>query len=364
MSQTNQICVKCLLTDTTPSIYFDESGVCNYCRTYVPMEIKPNENFIEILNKFRNKGKKYDCMVGLSGGRDSTYILWKLCKDYNLKVITVTYDNPFTSEQAKQNIKNTLDILDIDHVHWSFPNDVHLKSTQKHLKIWSHYPSSTMISYVCAYCKTWWPGYFKAARENDVSLVIIGSNPLETAAFKQAGFGGARKYHELSNVPKIILKSLKQLAANPRYLTTNWSLLLRMYLGASHSTPYMRWRYKDITVLRFFDYHVWNEKEVEATIKKNLKWKKSSEVASSWRFDCRLDYVRRLMYASTVGVTELRDLFSKMIREKQMTREEALERLKQEEIVSKAVVEDVLGSIGLKLSDLNLKISEDLFISN
>ena len=364
MIEISHTCTKCLLTDTTPGIDFDENGVCNYCRTYKTMKPLPKENFIEILNSFRTNGKKYDCMVGLSGGRDSTYILWKLVHDYNMKVIAVTYDNPFTSAQAKQNIKTALEILNVDHVLWSFPNDAHLKSTKKHLKIWSHHPSSTMISYVCAYCKTWWPGYFSAARENDVSLVVIGSNPLETASFKQTGFGGARTYHKLTNIPKILLKSLKQLAANPRYLNTNWSLLLRMYLGASHSTPYMRWRYKNITVLRFFDYHKWDEKEVESTIKKNLKWQKSSEVASSWRFDCRLDYVRRLMYASTVGVTELRDLFSKMIREKQMTREEALERLKQEDTVSRAVVEEVLGSIGFKLSDLNLKLNKDIIIPN
>ncbi len=360
MTEVNHICTKCILTNTTPGISFDENGVCNYCRTYVPIAIMPNEKFTKILDTFRNKGKKYDCMVGLSGGRDSTYILWRLVKDYNLKVITVTYDNPFTSEQAKRNIKNAIEILNVDHIHWSFPKNAHLESTKKHLKIWSHHPSSTMISYVCAYCKTWWPGYFNSARENDVSLVIIGSNPLETASFKQAGFGGARTYHKLANVPKIFMKSLRLIVENPRYLTTNWALILRMYLGASHSTPYMKWRYKDVTVLRYFDYHKWNEKEVEDTIKKNLKWQKSQEVASSWRFDCRLDYVRRLMYASTVGVTELRDLFSKMIRENQLTREEALERLRQEDAVSKAVVEDVLGSIDYKLSDLNLQIKKDL----
>ena len=124
---------------------------------------------------------------------------------------------------------------------------------------------------------------------------------------------------------------------------------------AGHNSPYLRWRYKDITVLELFDYIKWDEKEVISTITDNLGWRKSSEVASSWRFDCRLDYVRRLMYATTIGVSELRDLFSKMIREGQITREEALERLKTEDIVPKDVAEDVLADLGLELSDLHLE---------
>ena len=68
------------------------------------------------------------------------------------------------------------------------------------------------------------------------------------------------------------------------------------------------------------------------------------------------------MYASTVGVTELRDLFSKMIRENQLTREEALERLRREDAVSEALVEEILGGLGLKLSDLNLEIDEQLLL--
>lgn len=111
-----------------------------------------------------------------------------------------------------------------------------------------------------------------------------------------------------------------------------------------------------MTVIRLFDYIKWNETEVESTIADHLAWKKSPEVASSWRFDCRLDYVRRRMYESTVGVTELRDLFSKMIRERIITREQAIARLKVEDHIDFPVIEDVLSMIELKAEDLNLNI--------
>jgi hypothetical protein len=127
-----------------------------------------------------------------------------------------------------------------------------------------------------------------------------------------------------------------------------------MYLSAGHNSPYLRWRYKDISAVLLFDYLRWNEKEVVSTITDNLGWQKSPEVASSWRFDCRLDYARRLMYAATVGVTELRDLFSKMVREGMISRSEALTRLATEDVIPESVAENVLGELGMKLADLNL----------
>ena len=91
-----------------------------------------------------------------------------------------------------------------------------------------------------------------------------------------------------------------------------------------------------------------------ATIAENLGWKKTDEVEATWRFDCRLDYVRRVMYGATSGVTELEDLFSKMIREGMITREEALERLAKENFIPRPVVDDVLANVDLELADLHL----------
>lgn len=351
-----KICTNCLLTDETPGILFDEKGVCNYCDSHEKMSVQGEETLIEVLDQFRGKRGKFDCMVGLSGGRDSTYTLWKLVNDYKMKVLAIHYDNPFTSEQARRNMQRAAEILGVDIIKWSFPEGDHVNATKKALKVWSYHPSSIMIPVVCAHCKNWWPTIFKHAREREISLIVIGSNPLETASFKKKGFGGARTYHKLSNLPNIIGKSLKELTANPRYLThISWSLILSMYLGAGHTSPYLKWRYKDMTVIRLFDFIKWDEAEVESTIKSNLDWQKSPEVSSSWRFDCRLDYVRRKMYASTVGVTELRDLLSKMIREGMITREKALERLKVEDHIPLSVIEDVLSNLDMKVSDLRLK---------
>ncbi len=353
MSQT--MCTRCVLTSTTPGIVFDENGVCNYCSTHKRMTVKGEEALLEILNRFKEKKNRYDCIVCVSGGRDSTYALWKLVHDYGMHVLAVNYKNPFTSEQARQNIKNAVERLGVELYEWEFPDDIQRKTTKKALKVWAHHPSSVMIPIVCAHCKLGGPMHFKIAHDHGTNLMILGANPLETASFKRAGFGGAREYHRLSRIPKLLRLSLKELAQNPRYMTNlSWALVLKLYLYTG-DTPYLKMRYPDMRVLALFDYLRWDEKEVISTISEHCGWRKSPEVASSWRFDCRLDYVRRRMYSSTVGVTELRDLFSKMIREGMMSREEALNRLETEDVIPDDVANDVLSDLGMTLSDLNLQ---------
>jgi hypothetical protein len=273
-----------------------------------------------------------------------------------MRVLCIHYDNPFTSAQARENMRRASEALGVKIVKWSFPDGEHLKATKKAMRIWAKRPSASLIPIVCAHCKNWWPTIFKIARKNDISLIVIGSNPLETASFKKAGFGGSRTYHKFTNIPRIISRSMKEVIANPGYLKLSWKLILSMYLGASHSSPYLRRLYRDMQVIRLFDYIPWNEHEIEDTARTSVGWEKSPEVESSWRFDCRLDYVRRKMYASTVGVTELRDLFSKMIREGMMSREEAAARLEREDRVNKGVIENVLGQVGMKPEDLPIEV--------
>jgi hypothetical protein len=67
-------CSKCLLPETYPNIRYNGVGVCNYCLSYAPIEYKGEPKLEELLDtsRTRTKGEKYDCVVAVSGGRDST----------------------------------------------------------------------------------------------------------------------------------------------------------------------------------------------------------------------------------------------------------------------------------------------------
>ncbi len=117
----NIVCSKCILDTTIEEIEFDSNGVCNYCHTHEMMEKKfplgqeGDATVNKIVAKIKEKGKnkKYDCIVGVSGGRDSTYTLYKAVK-LGLRPLAVHFDNGWNSDIAVKNINNATRILNVD----------------------------------------------------------------------------------------------------------------------------------------------------------------------------------------------------------------------------------------------------------
>jgi N-acetyl sugar amidotransferase len=114
-------CSRCLIDDTVTGIEFDEKGECTFCKIHDELEKKYplNENSKHKLNaiiekiKKEGKHKKYDCIVGISGGRDSTYTLYSAIK-LGLRPLAVHFDNGWNSENAVRNIENLCKNLNVD----------------------------------------------------------------------------------------------------------------------------------------------------------------------------------------------------------------------------------------------------------
>jgi len=114
-------CSRCILDSSFPYISFDNEGICNYCRAYENLNThfsfdeKNNEKLKKMLEKIKNegKGKEYDSILGVSGGRDSTYVLF-LLKKWGLNPLAVHFDNNMDSKIAAENIKNACSKLDVD----------------------------------------------------------------------------------------------------------------------------------------------------------------------------------------------------------------------------------------------------------
>lgn len=110
------------MDSSDPAITFDENGYCNHCRRYfsrVKTEVHRGEDgevaLAALVDRIREegKGKDYDCVTGVSGGVDSTFVIYKL-KQLGLRPLAVHFDNGWNSELAVANIKNALDRLKID----------------------------------------------------------------------------------------------------------------------------------------------------------------------------------------------------------------------------------------------------------
>jgi N-acetyl sugar amidotransferase len=110
--------------DTTdPDIQFDSNGICNHCYRYeekmrgrVFVDKSNQQKFSALIEKIKEEGKnkQYDCIIGVSGGVDSTYVAYLVKNKWKLRPLAIHLDNGWNSELAVSNIEKTLKALDID----------------------------------------------------------------------------------------------------------------------------------------------------------------------------------------------------------------------------------------------------------
>ncbi len=117
-----KICSRCIYDSNVPAITFDEDGVCNYCKMvdnlkaqYKTGTPEGKKQFLEIVKQIKKegKGKKYDCVVGVSGGTDSSYMIIKAV-EWGLRPLAVHYDNTWNTAIATENIRKVLGKLKVD----------------------------------------------------------------------------------------------------------------------------------------------------------------------------------------------------------------------------------------------------------
>ena len=122
-SSTYRICTRCIMDTSDPGIEFDERGICNRCREYevllattTPPPQQRDALLAQLVEQIKSEGrnKEYDCVIGVSGGVDSTYTAYLVKRQLGLRPLAVHLDNGWDSELAVSNIEKCLKTLDID----------------------------------------------------------------------------------------------------------------------------------------------------------------------------------------------------------------------------------------------------------
>jgi len=116
-----KICTRCVSDTTMSEIEFDEKGVCNFCKLHDrfvelhPLGKEGEKRINTLVDTIKRDGnnKSYDCIIGLSGGTDSTYLLYWAVKK-GLRPLAVMFDNGWSTDIAVRNIKNATDILGVE----------------------------------------------------------------------------------------------------------------------------------------------------------------------------------------------------------------------------------------------------------
>ena len=122
MTQKYQMCTRCVMDTTDPKITFDENGICNHCTYYLSRmdqfilpAVEKQKKLDQIVSQIKEhgKGKPYDCVAGISGGVDSTYMVYK-ATELGLRPLAVHLDNGWDSRLAVTNIERVLNKLGVD----------------------------------------------------------------------------------------------------------------------------------------------------------------------------------------------------------------------------------------------------------
>ncbi|TRW97077.1 N-acetyl sugar amidotransferase [Candidatus Methylobacter oryzae] len=113
-------CARCCMPESNEGMQFDEMGICQACQS---SEQKIRINWVErekelsnLLDYYKSLNNEYDCIIPISGGKDSTFQLHVLTKVYGMRALAVTFSHNWFSETGKYNLQNCLEQFDVDHI--------------------------------------------------------------------------------------------------------------------------------------------------------------------------------------------------------------------------------------------------------
>jgi hypothetical protein len=343
-----QRCRKCIMPVNYPRIIFDNEGVCNFCTNQKRIEYQGAEALKSKILSYRNigGGSKYDCALGFSGGRDISYLLYYLSKVLNLNVIAFTIDNGNLPPDTQQNIKNITGLLNVDLVTKRYP---YLENCfRHHLKAWLHKPTPAMIASLCVGCRLGLgKGRYELLQEYQIPVYISGGTPFEGNQYKT---NLLRISPNSKTKSSLILGYIFQVSKNVRWISNPYAFSIQAkefmaFYGRSYNKKLQRKGY--ITISPFYRYIKWDETKILDTIENELGWRKNSQTGSTWRGDCDIALLKLYLYKKSLGYNDKDDSLSDLIRDGQITREDALRRLEVEQYISESVIKNIVEKNGI-----------------
>lgn len=320
-------CSRCILPGTTPGITFDEKGVCNYCTSYELKfsnweEVKEQRynSLVKILGYAKKLKRPYDCLVALSGGKDSTYTLYLLAEEFRMNCLTVTFDHGFMSNQAKINIKNAVERTGSDHIYYRLPPEKTIDMFGIFFRKTGDFCASCMrgINYAIEL----------AANSYGIPLVVKGSGRrVQYISQIESGNSNSSWYF------KSIMKN-EQNADQYEHFFSSWknyelSKLVELMLNMLRIPPHIMMKYLPYYI-GIYDYVYEPYKKVVKILKEEMGW--SSKDQSIEHLDCLFhDVPSHLRTLRINGITKDTFYNSGLVRQGIITRDEAIRIENQDE---------------------------------
>lgn len=343
-------CTRCIFPETIPGITFDGQGVCSFCQRYKPIEYLGEDKLLEHIEYAKSKHREYDCVIPVSGGRDSSYVLYLAKKRYNLKVLAVNYNNEFMTEQAVINMHTACKILNVEFISLGSKFKVGKKFLLNTLKYNLNY--SRGFRGICRSCLYGIRAVsFMMAQKYKIPLVLWGNSKIEHIG------------PLYSSIP--LCTHERENKFDARYLAAQfYRYLQRLELPAPGNfirniflvNPKLH--NKNIRQVSMYEYIPRDSKKIEETIVSELGWRPHIDATNSWRMDCKLTPLYTFYFHIFFGCSEHCFGWHNMINEKQISREEALKsELNMKPAIAGGIKDFLQQDIGLSDKDIEKMIS-------
>lgn len=326
-----RICSRCIMDTSEPDIEFDQNGVCNHCHQHETLAAKylvtgpAGERKLQaVVEKIKKQGsnQKYDSVIGLSGGLDSSYVAY-LAWENGLRPLAVSLDNGWDSEIASNNVKNIVEKLGLDllsyRVDFAEFRDLqlaYLKASVVNIEaITDHAIAATL---------------YNVASKKGIRYILTGINlATEGVTARSWGSGG----YDLANIKAIH----KKFGAVELKTYPTLSIWRRLYLQYA----------KRITSVALLNYVPYVQSQVAELLGKELGWQdyggKHCESIFTRFYQCYI-------LPTKFGIDKRRAHLSNLIYSGQMTREQALQQIQKPPYTAEQLRADkqyVLARLGL-----------------
>ena len=342
-----RICSKCIMDTSDPNIHFDELGVCDYCNNF-NQTIKPhwnpgeqnNELLEEMIGSIRagaKVGGDFDCIIGLSGGLDSSYAAYVAVKKMGLRPLLFHVDAGWNTDQAVGNIEKLVDGLGLDLytevVNWQAVKRMQVAFMRAGIADQDLVQDAAFFS-----------GLYRFARQYNIKHIITGSNFSTECCREPEEWGG--------------------------YLGIDRTLFEDIWRRCGDGEPNDEFPLVDILVYKFWYqkilgmkiHHPLNlvpfvKRDAEAELEKLFGWQRFQHKHHESRFT---RFYEDFWLPRRFGYEKRRAHFSSLIMTGQMTRDQALERISRPEMDEHFHMQEfeyTAHKLDLTLDELNLLLA-------
>lgn len=302
------------MPDSARGIKLDENGLCQLCRDRKESVPKGEEALRKEIAEYVDKSPQYDCIVPVSGGRDSSYALYFAKNVLGLRPLAVHNDNDFETEIANRNLEAITKSMGVPLVRTSSRQKVSKEIVAEKFKMNSYFGPWLVVDETCEACEYGFQSAaYNTARKNGVKVIIWGDSEDESS----------KPYHSLFEHNKV---------------PTKWDRLLRR--GVINVVRYkllfnkMKKEYgprdaDGLKEIRLYDYIKWDRRIIVDTIEEKMGWSAPADSPTTWRVDCSLVPLVNYLTEKAYGVSKIEIGFSNMIRNGKMDRSEALKQVEK-----------------------------------